>query len=75
MLAPILSIQSHVAFGHGLHRCVGAGLARMELEAALPALVRRFPGIRPAVRVQDLAFHREDVVFGVGALPVLLGTT
>ena len=65
----------HVAFGHGLHRCVGAGLARMELEVALSALVRRFPGIRPAVPVQELAFHRDDVVFGVRALPVLLGTT
>ena len=63
----------HVAFGHGLHRCVGAGLARMELETALAGLVRRFPGIRPAVPLQELAFHRDSVVFGVHALPVLLG--
>ncbi|WP_242905006.1 cytochrome P450 [Actinomadura terrae] len=36
----------HIAFGHGLHRCVGASLARMELQVALAALTRRLPGLR-----------------------------
>ena len=38
--------SSHLAFGHGFHRCVGAELARMELRAAYPALARRFPELR-----------------------------
>jgi cytochrome P450 len=39
----------HIAFGHGLHRCLGASLARMELQVALSALVARLPGLRLAV--------------------------
>ncbi|WP_306856074.1 cytochrome P450 [Amycolatopsis roodepoortensis] len=38
----------HVAFGHGAHHCLGAPLARTELRTALPALLRRFPGLAMA---------------------------
>jgi cytochrome P450 len=62
----------HLAFGHGVHRCIGAELARMELRTAYPALVRRFPGIRLAVRPDDLAFRKLSFVYGVDALPVTL---
>jgi cytochrome P450 len=41
--------SSHVAFGHGIHYCLGAPLARMEAEIALGALLTRFPGISLAV--------------------------
>ena len=64
----------HLAFGHGLHRCLGAELARIELETALPALVRRFPDVRPAVPAEELDFHRHSAVFGVRELPVLLSS-
>jgi len=37
----------HLAFGHGIHLCLGANLARMEAKAALRALVTRYPGLRP----------------------------
>ncbi|ANP52043.1 cytochrome P450 [Streptomyces griseochromogenes] len=37
---------AHLAFGHGIHYCLGAPLARMEAEIAIPALVRRFPTLR-----------------------------
>jgi cytochrome P450 len=60
----------HLAFGHGIHRCVGAELARMELRAAYPALVRRFPRMRPAPG--DLRFRDASIVYGVEALPVWL---
>ncbi|MGC7094794.1 cytochrome P450 [Amycolatopsis lurida] len=66
------SPTSHVAFGHGVHRCIGAELARMELRAAYPALVRRFPELRMAVPAQELAFRKVSVVYGVESLPVLV---
>ena len=63
---------SHLAFGYGIHRCVGAELARMELRAAYPALVRRFPGLRLADEATRLRFRDASIVYGVEALPVLL---
>ncbi|WP_369254919.1 cytochrome P450 [Geodermatophilus amargosae] len=60
----------HLAFGHGIHRCVGAELARLELRIVLPALLRRFPDLALAVPPDRLAFRRLAFVFGVDALPV-----
>jgi cytochrome P450 len=65
--------RSHMAFGHGFHRCVGAELARMELRTAYPALVRRFPAMRPAIDPASLPTRRASIVFGLDALPVTLG--
>ena len=62
----------HLAFGHGIHRCIGAELARMELRAAYPALVRRFPDIRLNMRPEDLPYRKLSFVYGVDALPVTL---
>ena len=45
---PARATRPHLAFGHGIHRCVGAELARMELRTAYPALLRRFPDIAAA---------------------------
>jgi cytochrome P450 len=64
--------RSHLAFGYGMHRCVGAELARMELRAAYPALVRRFPGMRLAVEPGQLSFRGASIVYGVDSLPVLV---
>jgi cytochrome P450 len=66
--------RPHLAFGYGLHRCVGAELARMELRTAYPALVRRFPDIRLSVDPADLSYRKLSFVFGVDALPVTLGS-
>lgn len=63
---------SHLAFGHGIHRCVGAELARMELRAAYPALVARFPRMRLAIPAEELPFRYASIVYGVDSLPVLL---
>jgi cytochrome P450 len=63
----------HVAFGYGIHRCVGAELAKIELRAAFPALVRRFPHMRLAVPPESLAYRKRSIVFGVDRLPIDLG--
>ena len=60
----------HLAFGHGIHRCAGAELARMELRIVLPALFRRFPGLALAVPEEELAWRGLSFVYGVEELPV-----
>ena len=68
------TLTSHLAFGYGMHRCVGAELGRMELLTAIPQLVRRFPDMRLAVPVEELEFRDLSIVYGMDALPVQLGT-
>lgn len=70
---PNRSGRSHLAFGHGFHRCVGSELARMELAAAFSALSRRFPQLSLAVDAADLEYRGISFVYGVVALPVRLG--
>jgi cytochrome P450 len=72
-MCPMKESSNHVAFGHGLHRCVGAELARMELRAAYPALARRFPNMELAVDPSELEYHAKSIVYGLEALPVRLG--
>lgn len=60
----------HVAFGHGVHHCIGAPLARMEMRIAFPALLRRLPHLAPAIPFQDIQFRANHAVYGVHALPV-----
>lgn len=64
---------SHLAFSYGIHRCIGAELARMELRTAYPALVRRFPNLRLAVPAEELSFRKVSIVYGLDELPVLVG--
>ncbi|MDZ5662950.1 cytochrome P450 [Nocardioides sp. S-58] len=70
---PTTAAAGTLAFGHGLHRCVGAELARMELRTALVALAQRFPDLALACDPADLAFTELAVVHGVERLPVHLG--
>jgi cytochrome P450 len=62
----------HLAFGHGMHRCVGAELARMELLIALRALAERFPRVQVAAAPEALEFRKISAVYGIEALPVHL---
>jgi cytochrome P450 len=71
-VSPGSATGSHLAFGYGFHRCVGAELARMELRAAYPALARRFPGLTLAVPAEDLDYHAKSIVYGVESVPVRL---
>jgi cytochrome P450 len=60
----------HVAFGHGVHQCLGQQLARVELQVAYPALLRRFPDLAVAAAVEDIPFRDTMAVYGVHELPV-----
>ena len=60
----------HVAFGHGVHHCLGAPLARMEMRIAFPALLRRFPGLALAVPFDDVGFRAFHFIYGLRSLPV-----
>ena len=62
----------HLAFGHGMHRCVGAELARMELRISLRALAQRFPDLAVTTQRCDLDFRKLSAVYGVEGLPVHL---
>ena len=59
----------HVAFGHGVHHCLGAPLARLEMRVAFPALLRRFPALRLAVPF-EIQFRSLSVIHGLQSLPV-----
>lgn len=63
----------HLAFGYGLHRCIGAELARIELRMAYPALVRRFPNLILAVPSDELPYRKLSIIHGLERLPVRLG--
>lgn len=69
---PHLDRPTHLGFGHGFHRCVGAELARMELRSAFLGLVGRFPQLELAVPPEQLTFRDLSIVYGVDSLPVRL---
>ncbi|MFD4506986.1 cytochrome P450 [Streptomyces sp. NPDC058457] len=60
----------HLAFGHGVHHCLGAPLARMEAEVAVTAFVRRVAGLSLAVAEADLEWAPGLLMHGVRRLPV-----
>ncbi|MFF3444405.1 cytochrome P450 [Streptosporangium sp. NPDC002721] len=61
----------HLAFGHGIHQCLGQQLARVEMRVAFPALINRFPTLRLAVPAEEVALRPEIAdVYGVKSLPV-----
>ncbi|MFD7627734.1 cytochrome P450 [Streptomyces sp. NPDC059851] len=61
----------HLAFGHGIHLCLGAQLARIEMRVAFSALLGRFPTLRLAVPAEDVALRPETAdIYGVKSLPV-----
>jgi cytochrome P450 len=64
--------SGHVAFGHGIHHCLGAPLARMEAEVALGALLDRFPRISLALPSSELRWRPVSLMNGLESLPVRL---
>jgi cytochrome P450 len=63
----------HVAFGHGIHYCLGAPLARLEGEVAFGALLARFPGLSLAADPATLRWRPSSLIHGLEALPVRIG--
>ncbi|GHI03679.1 cytochrome [Streptomyces cellostaticus] len=64
------SARHHVAFGFGIHQCLGQNLARAELEIALGTLIERLPGLRLAVPAEEIPFKPGDTIQGMLELPV-----
>jgi cytochrome P450 len=69
-LRPTLSGQQHLAFGHGVHRCIGAPLARLEARIAIGSLLRRYPGLRLAVDPATVRWQPGIFARGLVDLPV-----
>jgi cytochrome P450 len=61
--------RGHVAFGYGTHQCIGANLARVEMQVAFATLAHRLPGLRLAVPRDELKFKDADI-YGMKELPV-----
>jgi len=60
----------HLALGHAAHFCLGAQLARVELELVLTTLLRRFPALRLAVPAEELEWNTGGLIRGLKRLPV-----
>ena len=61
--------RGHLAFGYGTHQCIGANLARVEMQVAFSTLARRLPGLQLAVPPDELRFKQADI-YGMKELPV-----
>lgn len=67
---PLRKPRPHLTFGYGIHRCIGAPLARVEMQATFRALLRQFPDLRLAVPYGDVPFRHFSPAHGLRALPV-----
>ena len=63
------NVRGHLGFGYGVHQCIGANLARVEMQVAFSTLARRLPGLQLAVSPDELQFKDADI-YGMKELPV-----
>ena len=61
--------RGHLGFGYGVHQCIGANLARVEMQIGFATLARRLPGLELAVAPEELTFKDADI-YGMKELPV-----
>ncbi|MFC7757893.1 cytochrome P450 [Catellatospora bangladeshensis] len=69
---PARTDNQHLAFGHGIHYCLGAPLARLEGQIAFTGLLERFPKLRAAQPLDELAWRPGALLRGLDRLPVML---
>jgi nocardicin N-oxygenase len=62
--------NNHLTFGHGPHHCLGAALARLELQIAVASVTRRFPTLRLAIAPEDVTWRAGAAIVGIQELPV-----
>jgi cytochrome P450 len=62
----------HLAFGHGIHYCLGAPLARLEATIAISSLLQRFPDLHPTIPMHDVPWIPAGIMRGPRSLPVRL---
>jgi cytochrome P450 len=62
--------STHIAFGHGIHQCLGQQLSRVEMQIAFRELFDRFPNLRLAVEPSEVKLRERSVVYGAAQLPV-----
>jgi cytochrome P450 len=67
---PARDASPHLAFGFGIHQCLGQMLARLELRIVFEAILRRLPGLRLAVPLEEIRFKHDMQIYGVHNLPV-----
>jgi cytochrome P450 monooxygenase len=67
---PERSERRHVAFGYGVHQCLGQNLVRVEMDVAYRKLFERIPTLELAVPLEELAFKYDGILFGLHELPV-----
>jgi cytochrome P450 len=71
MLDILREYSPHVAFGHGVHQCLGQQLARIEMRAAFGALLDRLPRLRLAVPLDQIPVRATSIIYGLHELPVV----
>lgn len=64
------SLNRHIAFGHGIHSCLGAPLARLEGDIAFTTLLQRLPGIKRATDRDTIMWRGNFSLRGISSLPV-----
>jgi hypothetical protein len=62
--------RHHVAFGYGIHQCLGQPLARVELQVVYGTLYRRLPKLALAVTFEEIPFKHDMLIYGVHNLPL-----
>jgi cytochrome P450/surfactin synthase thioesterase subunit len=62
--------RGNLAFGHGPHLCLGAALARLELQIVISTVLRRLPGLRHSISVEEIPFRHGVMIYGVYQLLV-----
>jgi cytochrome P450 len=67
------TMTRHMAFGYGVHQCLGQNVARAELTTIIPRLVERFPDLALAVSPDEVPMDVSGTNYGVKALPVRIG--